>query len=371
MKSLCIALLFLGACADTNLDNAIEIEWTLPAHFPLPLVPSDNPLRTESIELGRHLFYDTRLSGNESISCSTCHQQEFAFADTLALSLGATGQLGTLNAPSLSNAIYTRPLTWAHGGVTRIEEQLIGPMFGESPIEMGITGAEALVLDRIRSESQYATLFENAFPGQPVDFERIRYALASFVRSLLSYRSPFDGFIAGDKSAISSNALAGSELFYSSRLGCSACHSGFAFTSAALSQNSSDNQSSPYHNIGLYNLNGRGDYPEGALGRIEESGIPRDMGRFRVPSLRNIALTAPYGHDGSVATLEEFIRIYEAGGRNTTTGPLAGDGRQSPWRSEQLKHFELSDKERSDLIEFLESLSDIEMTNDPAHSNPW
>ncbi|MCP4446051.1 MAG: di-heme enzyme [Myxococcales bacterium] len=368
------ALLCLGlavGCTTQEGSTAIEIDLDLPQHFPEPVAPESNPLTAASVELGRHLFYDTRLSVNDTLACASCHKQESAFADDRALSLGATGTEGVLNAPSLGNAIYARPLTWAHGDITAIEDQLVGPMYGESPIEMGMTGSEDEILDRIREDSLYNDLFAEAYPDEPLSLELAKQALASFVRSLISYRAPFDDFVAGNPGAISQSAQRGSELFYSEKLGCSHCHAGFAFTTAVASSSTNTQPTSPFHNIGLYNVDGRGAYPAAAQGLISESGFERDMGRFRVPSLRNVALTAPYGHDGSVASLEAFIRIYEAGGRNVEGGSYAGDGRENPWRSIHLRRFELSDEERGDLVAFLESLSDQDFASDPRLAGPW
>ena len=187
----------------------------------------------------------------------------------------------------------------------------------------------------------------------------------------MSYNAPFDAFLLGDTSAITPAARRGSELFYSNRLGCSNCHAGFQFTTATHSNATAAGQPSPFHNIGLYDLDGKGAYPAAAQGLITETGLDKDMGRFRLPSLRNVALTAPYDHDGSVATLEDFIAIYEQGGRQIQEGPYQGDGRQSPLRSEDLKRFELSTAERDDLIAFLESLSDPVFIRDARHADPW
>ncbi len=363
--------LALLSCASPNVHDHVLVDLGLPEHFPSPQAPADNPLTPESIELGRHLFYDLRLSVTEEISCASCHTQELAFADGQALSLGATGELGVLNSPSLANVIYAKPLTWAHAGIVTIEDQLVRPMYGNAPVEMGIAGNELVILDRVRADTRYTTLFDEAYPDETVSLDTARNALASFVRSLVSYSSPFDAFLAGDSAAISSSARRGSELFYSDRLGCSRCHVGFLFASSASFAGASDQRVSPFHNVGLYNVDGQGGYPEQATGRIAESGIARDMGRFRVPSLRNVGLTAPYGHDGSVATLEEFIRIYEAGGRNIEEGEHRGDGRENPWRSGELKDFQLSDGEREDLVQFLESLTDTEFIAEQRHSNPW
>ncbi len=365
-----VAVALACGCVDEP-DDAQHVDLDLPAHFPPPLVPDANPLTADSIELGRHLFYDVRLSVNQTISCSSCHQQQFAFADEHAVSLGATGDVGVLNAPSLSNAIYSHPLTWAHASITSIEDQLKGPMFGQSPLEMGITGAEDDILAALAAEPVYADLFATTYGDSAITLDRVRFALASFVRSLVSYRAPFDAFLAGDASAISEQARRGSELFYSARVGCGGCHSGFAFTSAARSAASTGQQLSPFHNIGLYNVDGEGGYPEAVPGLIADTGVARDMGRFRVPSLRNVAVTAPYMHDGSVASLEDVIAIYEAGGRNIETGPNAGDGRNNPFRSADLPDFELTAAERADLLAFMRTLTDDAFVTDPAHASPW
>ncbi len=362
----------LACCGDVGSgDHAIYVDLELPDHFPPPQAPTENPLTADSVNLGRHLFYDLRLSVNEQASCASCHKQEFAFADNLAVSVGATGELGVLNSPSLTNAIYANPLTWAHAEITSIEDQLMLPMFGQMPVEMGILGNEQRILDRLRADPRYEALFQRAYPDEDMSLDAARKALASFVRSMLSSRSPFDAFLSGDSAAISPSVERGSELFYSDRLGCSRCHVGFLFASSASFVGAAEQRVSPFHNVGLYNVDGEGAYPDQALGLIAESGIARDMGRFRVPSLRNVGLTAPYGHDGSVATLEEFIRIYEAGGRNIEAGEHRGDGRDNPWRSGELKDFQLSDQERDDLVEFLHSLTDREFTIDARYADPW
>lgn len=370
MRAALIAAMVLGACAAEDAgDPGVAVDLELPPHFPAPVVPASNPLTSASIELGRYLFYDQRLSVNQAIACASCHRPERAFADDLPVSLGATGEPGVLNAPTLSNAIYAHPLTWSHGSIATIEDQLLGPMFGLQPLEMGMTGAEAMILERLQAEPVYADLFAAA--NQDIDLDAVRLALASFVRSLVSHRAPFDAFLAGDRGAISESARRGSELFYSPRLNCGACHVGFAFTAATRSAASSGQQLTPFHNIGLYDLDGEGAYPAAAQGLIAETGLARDMGRFRVPTLRNVALTAPYMHDGSVATLEEVLAIYENGGRLLETGPNAGDGRSNPHRSELLPRFEPTAAERADLLAFLATLTDRAFASDPRHADPW
>lgn len=366
-----ILLLAVAACTAPLAESGVDMDLGLPQHFPEPVAPLDNRLTPEAVELGRHLFYDKRLSVNGSLACASCHQQERAFADSLAVSIGATGDEGVLNTPSLANGIYAFPLTWAHGEITSIEDQLMGPMFGDAPLEMGMAGNEEEIVARLANDERYPGLFGGAFSDERITIDRMRLALASFVRSLVSHQSPFDLFLSGDASAIPAAAKRGSELFYSERLGCSHCHAGFAFTTAVHSEATNSQPTSPFHNIGLYNIDGEGAYPATAPGLIGESGFAKDMGRFRVPSLRNVALTAPYGHDGSVATLEDFIQIYEDGGRNIESGPHAGDGRDNPWRSGDLQGFELSANERRDLIAFLESLSDPSFVASSRYANPW
>jgi cytochrome c peroxidase len=236
---------------------------------------------------------------------------------------------------------------------------------------MGMTGSETVIVERLAADPVYVALFAEAFDDGAIDLDNVRYALASFVRSLVSYESPFDAFIQGDTAAISPSAQRGSELFYSTRLACGSCHVGFAFTSATRSAVSTGRQLTPFHNVGLYNLGADGDYPGEAQGLIEETGLARDMGRFRVPTLRNVELSAPYMHDGSGATLEDVIAIDEAGGRNVEEGRYAGDGRDNPHRSADLPSFELDDAERDDLLAFLRSLTDDSFTADPRHASPW
>ena len=227
-------------------------------------------------------------------------------------------------------------------------------MRGAQPIELGMAGHEDEVMARLAAEPRYSPLWEAAFPGQPARFEHIKLALACFTRSLISGDSAFD------RRQLSAPASRGADLFYSQRLGCANCHAGFNFTTATRHLGSQPT-APPFHNIGLYNLDGAGAYPADAPGLRAFTGLARDEGRFRVPSLRNVELTAPYMHDGSVATLEEVIRIYEAGGR----------GEPSPLRSRELRSFTLSDAERADLVEFLRALTDHRFVNDPRFADPW
>lgn len=346
--------------------------WNLPPGFPLPYVPPDNPMTLAKVELGRQLFYDQRLSVDATMACASCHFQHLAFSDGKATPHGATGDALTRNSPGLANVAYYSTLTWANPVLTDLERQILIPMFSEFPIEMGITGHEAEVLARFQQDQAYQQLFAAAFPNTPDPFtwDHIAKALASFTRALISADSPYDRFQAGEIAALSAAALRGMDMFLSEELECHHCHGGFNFTGSTR-QRTTVFVETPFHNTGLYNLDGQGAYPANNSGVAAISNRPDDMGRFRAPSLRNVALTAPYMHDGSVATLEAVIRQYEAGGRVISSGPYAGDGRRSPLKSGLVSGFTLTDQERADLIAFLEALTDHTFITDPRFSDPF
>jgi len=194
-------------------------------------------------------------------------------------------------------------------------------------------------------------------------------SIASFVRSIVSFNSPYDRYLAGDADALTPAAERGMELFFSERLECFHCHGGFNFTDSTTHANSEISQVG-FHNNGLYNLNETGAYPNDNTGLYDMTGQARDMGRFKAPSLRNISLTAPYMHDGSIASLPKVIEHYERGGRLIENGPYVGDGRLSPFRSEFVSGFELSDSDAQDLLEFLMSLTDESVLSAERWSDP-
>lgn len=337
-------------------------QWDIPEGFPLPLLPVDNPMTEEKVALGRHLFYDRTLSGNGQQSCADCHQQETGFSDARTLSVGSTGELTKRNSQSLVNVAYNSRFTWAHSGLTSIEQQLLIPMFSEEPVELGITGHEEPILAALNT-SEYQLLFEEAFGDNEISFDRIVKALASFVRSLTSFNSPFDDYAyRQDDSALSESALRGLNLFFSERLECHHCHGGFNFTQSSQ-HDFQKLDLRPFHNTGLYNEDSQGAYPLRDQGLIEVSKVSRDMGRFRAPTLRNVALSAPYMHDGSLATLEDVVEFYAAGGTEK--------GRTSPIKSPFLHGFSLTEQEKSDLIAFLHSLTDRHFIENEKHSNPF
>lgn len=345
--------------------------WDLPPGFPEPEVPADNPMSEAKVELGRHLFYDPRLSGDETQSCASCHAQGLAFTDGLALSVGSTGESTPRGSMSLANVAYNSRQTWANPVLVHLEDQALIPMFGEEPIELG-TDEEAL-LRRLAEDPAYPAMFEDAFPGDPdpISTGNVVRAIASFERTLISGDSAFDRYTyQGDDDAMSESARRGLELFFSERLECFHCHGGFNFTDGVTHSGTVEPEVG-FHNTGLYNIDGRGGYPEPNRGIYEHTGDRRDMGAFRAPTLRNIELTAPYMHDGSIATLDEVLDHYAAGGRTISEGPNAGVGSESPLKNLFIHGFELTEEERADVLALLRSLTDETFLNDPRFSDPF
>jgi cytochrome c peroxidase len=339
----------------------------LPQGFPKPRIPIDNPLTADKVRLGRYLFYDKRLSGNGTSSCATCHHQELAFTDGRARAVGATGQTHPRSSMSLVNVAYTGAFNWNNPSVHSLEEQALKPMFSTDPVELGVVKADLLRL--IRSDPVYRALFPRAFPGEgnPYRVANVTKALASFERTILSGGSPYDRFhLAGDPDAISDAAKRGEILFFLDYGGpsCFRCHSGFNFSDAVRVP-------AAFHNTGLYNVVGPLSYPMPNTGTYEHTRNPGDVGKFKAPTLRNIALTAPYMHDGSIATLGEVVDHYAAGGRTIGQGPLAGVGRENPLKDPLVHGFPMTPQNRADLVAFLESLTDEGVTHDPRLSDPW
>jgi cytochrome c peroxidase len=341
-----LAGLLLCSCQPAKLP---AYDWNLPAGFPTPLVPANNPMTAAKVNLGEQLFFDTGLSFNHSLACASCHQPEFAFAEPKKFAVGATGQVLRRNTQGLVNVAYNSNLTWAHSGLNNIEQQILIPMFAEDPIELGITGHEQDVLQRFK-QSAYPSLFLDAFGDSDVSFERIVQALASYVRSLVSFNSAFDryAYFAQDD-ALSASAIRGMDLFFSEKLECFHCHGGVNFTQSSQHENQRLDLR-PFHNTGLYDVDGSGAYPTEDQGLIEVTLNIGDMGRFRAPSLRNVANSAPYMHDGSVESLMQVIDFYANGGRGT--------GVSSPFKSPFIKGFNLTADEKNDLLVFLQSLTD-------------
>jgi cytochrome c peroxidase len=377
LSHIAIALLVLFcstivACSEAS-EKTEGWEWDLPDGVPAPKVPEDNPMNEAKVELGRHLFYDKRLSGNETQSCASCHRQELAFTDGLARAEGSTGEIHPRGSMSLANVGYSTTLTWANPLTKSLSQQQLTPLFGEEPVELGLQNQDQ-ALERLRADDAYPEMFEQAFPeadGELITIDRVTRAIAAFQRTLLSFDSPYDRYLyEGDEDALTESQKRGEELFFSERFECFHCHGGFTF-SDSVEHSGTVFEETKFHNNGLYNINGNGFYPEGNRGVFEITQDIQDMGRFKAPTLRNIELTAPYMHDGSIETLEEVVDHYERGGRNIESGEFAGDGRDNPYKSELVSGFEATEQEKQDLINFLKSLTDRSFVEDPDHANPF
>jgi len=308
------------------------------AQLPKPRVPADNPLTPAKAELGRYLFYDTRMSVNGKQSCATCHRQELAFTDGRPVAMGATGQNHPRGAMSLVNVAYNSLLTWNNPQTRELEQQALVPMFGEHPIELGLR-PDSQFFTIIRSDATYKPLFEKAFPSNadPFTISNITKAIACFERTIISARSPWDRYHYNrDETAISESAKHGEVLFFSQPLSCFRCHGGFNFSDNTMSANSQPEEPE-FHNTGLKN----------------------QQGKFKAPTLRNIAVTAPYMHDGSLPTLDAVLDHYASGGHN------------NPDKDPLIHGFNLTPDDKKDLIEFLKALTDEAVLHDPSFANPW
>ena len=352
--------------------GAGQWRWELPAHFPVPKVPESNPMSEAKVDLGRHLFYDRRLSGNGTQSCASCHHQDKAFTDGLGTAIGSTGMAHPRGAQGLANVAYHATLTWANPSLVTLEKQMEVPLFGDDPVEMGVNDHNRTeVLARLHAEPVYAAKFAAAFPeaAQPMGWGQVIQAIASFQRTLLSGHSRYDQYLQG-KAQLTVPETRGMALFFGEKAECFHCHGSFNFNDQIVHA-ASRVVETPFHNTGLYNLGGTGAFPEHNRGVFELPALVKDMGAFRAPSLRNVEVTAPYMHDGSVATLEAVLDFYADGGRRIASGPYAGDGRLNPHKSELISLIDLNAQDKSDLVAFLKTLTDHDFLQNPRHSDPW
>jgi cytochrome c peroxidase len=328
------------ACAPPEPVETPSYSWDLPTGFPEPVVSS--VMSDERVALGRYLFYDPRLSGNGRQRCADCHLQRFAFADPRVTSPGSTGEPGRRNSPTIANVVYASTLTWANDTLLHLEDQILLPLFGDDPVEMDLTTRETIAWEHMGYDPIYQDLFAQTWPHDPsVTRDHVVDALAAFTRSVLSGDTPYDRWLAGE--AMSAEAERGAALFED--LGCAECHGGFLFSEATAPV-------SAFHNTGLAL-----EYADPGLAAV--TGRTEDEGRFRPPSLRNVALTAPYFHDGSAATLDDVLDHYARGGE------------PHPNKSKLVTGFALSAQDRADLLAFLGALSDEALLTDARWSDPW
>jgi cytochrome c peroxidase len=304
-------------------NDALAYDWHLPRGFPTPAVPADNPMSNAKVALGRQLFFEPRLSITGQHSCASCHEPTKAYSDGRAQAVGATGETLSHSAMSLVNVAYNISYGWTRPELQSLEAQMLEPLLNEHPVELGLAGRQARTCDLLAAEPTYRAAFAQAFPqaAHPVTFDHLIKAIAAFERTLIYGKSPFDRYVfSGDHEAISAQAKRGMQLFYSSRAGCGSCHSGFNFEG-----NWRDAQGET-----------------GKPGFADNGASDRPM---RVPTLRNIALTAPYMHDGRFPTLDAVLDHYARAA-------------QRPGGDARLRSFNLSAGERADLIAFLNALTD-------------
>jgi len=319
----------LAAAALLTIGAAIEGDGTLsppPLGLPPPGGNVDWRSNDARVALGERLFVDPSLSRDRSVSCSSCHSPDKAFADGRARAVGIEGRQLTRNAPSLLNVVYTRHLLW-DGRVSGLEAQVSIPLFNSAEMDM----TEESIVTRVRGESEYESLFERAFGDKEVTMERVALALAAFERSLLAGDAPFDRWWHGRESSMSESAIRGFVSFVG-RARCSSCHS----VRQAYALFTDDE----FHNIGAGEDEGRED-----AGRMSATSKEVDRGKFKTPTLRNVALTGPYMHDGSIRTLKEVVAFYTRGGR------------ANPNLDPAIRPIRLSAREVEDLVNFLEALT--------------
>lgn len=311
----------LGKLSAQGIDEAVIAPFVITVVLVIPLgldlfmpVPEENPITIEKIDLGRRLFNDRRLSRDRSVACSSCHNPQRAFSDGRVLAIGVAGRRGQRHAPALINRGYGRAFFW-DGRILSLEEQVLKPI--QDPNEMDLTLPEA-----------------SARVGRSID--EISHALASYVRSILSGNSPYDRFINGDRRALSAGEQAGLRIFRG-KGNCTACHAGPNFTDER------------FHNTGVaWREPFTGSGAPGSFadeGRFAVSRNSADHGAFKTATLREITRTAPYMHDGSIATLEEVIDFYDGGGR------------ANPYLDPEIHPLRLTVDEKQALVAFLETLS--------------
>lgn len=297
---------------------------------PVP-IPADNPPTVATIALGRRLFYDPRLSKDNTLSCASCHNPNIGFTDGRRIAQGVGGMLGVRNAPTLLNAAYS-PFQFWDGRAATLEEQSADPI--ANPVEMNQT--HDVSVSKIDADPAYRAEFAQAFGPGTVTLRKIQKSLASFERTLLSGNSAFDRYeYGGDRQALTPSAIRGLAVFTDPRRGnCAVCHT--------INKNYALFTDGKFHNTGA-GINGEGEFTD--VGRFSQTKIEADKGEFKTPTLRNAAVTGPYMHDGSLKTLKDVIAFY------------AGEGNSNPYLDKEMKSIRLSGQDRADLLEFLQSLT--------------
>ncbi len=367
--------LVLFALLNNRSSSSSSYNWNLPQGFPTPRVPSENPMSEAKVELGRFLFYDKRLSGNETQSCASCHLQRLAFTDGKDFPSGITGEVHPRNSQNLANVVYNSRLTWANNGLLTLEQQSRIPLFGENPIELGLSNNNYLA--KLSSDSRYRDFFSKAFGGgsENITEQNIRFALSSFQRSLLSGNSRVDQYTnRTNRSALNSSEIRGLDLFNSEVAECFHCHGGFNFTDSINHQNVTQAEV-VYTNNGSLSAVEYSVLPLNKKGLMEVTGKSTDEGKFKAPSLRNIALTFPYMHNGSFkcnVSSPTNIDACATEALGKVIDNYAMGGKTHPNKDTSfIRPFSITSQERTDLINFLKALTDTEFINNPKHSDPF
>ncbi|MDP4219841.1 MAG: cytochrome c peroxidase [Bacteroidota bacterium] len=375
------SMTFLASCKDagSNTQDQPLINTSIPKSPGAVVEPADNPSSAAKIELGRHLFYDKALSVDGSTSCGSCHQVANGFSDVTSTSIGFEHQHGNRNAPALANVAYNTAFTW-DGRFASLEKHAPGPIFNS--LEMGNnftndpkaqdsvpsgynskpgSNDTLMLFKRLSGRpgdligKTYGEMFTAAWGDSRVSMERIAKSIAAFERTLISTQSAFDKYNNGDASALKGNASAlhGLQLFTDvNGANCISCHSGYNFT---------DQQ---FHDNGI-GLGPKMNMQPPDKGRSDVSQNSQDDYKFKTPSLRNVALSGPYMHDGRFASLYDVLGSYRKGGAHTT--PYQDD------KIEKIGQMSLSDADVNDIVEFLKTLTDFKFADksNQAFSNPW
>lgn len=318
--SVAMPLLCISLAADAAERGKKKYE--VPLGLPTIIWPADNPYSEDKALLGRRLFVEKRLSRDGSISCASCHDPDRAFTDGRSVSIGIGNRAGTRSAPTIINRAYGKDQFW-DGRAASLEEQVEGPIRNSLEMDNSLENCVQV----LQALPDYVALFERAFGSREITFLKIAQSIATFERTVLSGNSPYDRYKAGDRKALSESAQRGERVFFR-KAKCDQCHFGSNFTDGGFA------------NIGIGM-----DQPNPDLGRYNVLGRAMDWGAFKIPTLREIARTSPYMHDGSLRTLEEVVEHYDRGG--TPNRNL--DRRYRP--------LNLTAREKADLVDFLRSLN--------------
>lgn len=313
-KTMVPALVLLLACMTA--EAAPKESYLRPAEVP---APADNKTTPERVELGKALFFDPRLSGSNWISCATCHNPALGWSDALPTAIGHGMKILSRATPTILNTAYQKQQMW-DGRFKTLEDQALGPIGSEE--EMSQDPDE--VVAELKTIKGYKDLFDKAYPGEGITTTTLAKALSAFERSIVSSEAPFDQWIKGDQKAISESAKRGFALF-EGKANCTACHQGFNFIDDG------------FHNLGFKNNQD--------LGRYAKKPVAAMRGAMKTPTLRDIALTAPYMHNGLYATLEEVVEHYNRGGDDKTN------------LDPNMKPLNLTKDEIKDVVAFLHTLT--------------